>query len=429
MSLPLVSPRAPAVALALAALAALSHAVDPPAAGAAWPGVNGRISVTQRVPAEGGVRANRDVFAYARDAARTRITFSTDNEEQSSWSPDGLWVAFKRRDAVYVAPADGSLPARPLTKPSDGLTNNTQPAWSPDAERIVFRTNRGDPSRNVADIWVMDSPFGAAAGEPSAHPLVVRPGDERYPTFSPDGDRLLFRGDDDGIAPSGDEEIYVARADGSDIVALTEDDALDSAPAWSPDGTRIAWESSRDGPDREIYVMDADGTDVRQLTDNALHDEGPAWSPDGRLIAFTRSTTGDEPGDVWVMNADGSDVRPLTSTPVIEESPDWQPLPITVGATDEPRTACGDLSFMPGGVASVVAVKSTCDVALAIAGDWQAGARLAAPPERVRSYDCAFQRHSFDQLLVQCDHRGAKKAIAFVYREPPAAPALAVAAG
>jgi TolB protein len=429
VSLPLVPQRAPARALPLAALAALSLAAIPPTAGAAWPGVNGRISLTQRVPAEGGVRANRDVFAYARDAVRTRITFSSDNEEQSSWSPDGRWIAFKRRDAVYVAPADRSLPAQPLTKPSDGLTNNTQPAWSPDAERIVFRTNRADPSRNVADVWVMDSPFGPIPGEPSARPLVVRPGDERYPTFSPDGTRLLFRGDDDGIAPSGDEEIYVARADGSDVVALTDDDALDSAPAWSPDGTRIAWESTRDGADREIYVMDADGTGVRQLTDNALHDEGPAWSPDGRLITFTRSDTEDAPGDVWVMNADGTDARPLTSTPVIEESPDWQPLPITAGATDEPRVACGDLSLVPGGVASVVAVKSTCDVALAIAGDWQAGARLDAPPERLRSYDCALEPHSFDQVLVQCDHRGTKKAIAFVYREAPAAPALEAATG
>jgi hypothetical protein len=77
----------------------------------------------------------------------------------------------------------------------------------------------------------------------------------------------------------------------------------------------------------------------------------------------------------------------------------------------------------------VVAVKSTCEVALGIAGDWLAGARVAAPAERIRSYQCAFEPHSFDQVLVQCDHRGAKKAIAFVYREPPAAPALSVAAG
>ena len=399
-------------------LAVLALAAAAPAAEAAWPGVNGRISLTQRVPVTGTVRANRDIFAYTRDAARTRVTTTSDNEEQSSWSPDGRWVAYKRRDAVYVAPWDGSVLPRPLTKPNDGLTNNTQPAWSPDGRRILFRTNRADPSVNVGDVWVMDSPFGAVPGEPSARPLVVRPGDERYPTFSPDGTKLLFRGDDDGIAPSGDEEIYVANADGTGITALTDDAYLDSAPAWSPDGTRIAWESLRDGGgDREIFVMDADGSDVRQLTDNDLHDEGPAWSPDGRLITFTRSVTEADPGDVWVMDADGGDPVQLTDTPVIEESPDWQPLPFTVGSAAEDRLACGDLSLVPGGVASVVSVKEGCDVALDVAEAWQAGARLGAPPERVRGFECASERHSFDQALVQCDHRGPKKGIAFVYRD------------
>jgi len=83
----------PSAVRAVLPLAAVLAAAQAPAAEAAWPGVNGRISLTQRVPAEGGVRANRDIFGYARDAARTRITTSTDNEEQSSWSPDGRWIA------------------------------------------------------------------------------------------------------------------------------------------------------------------------------------------------------------------------------------------------------------------------------------------------------------------------------------------------
>jgi dipeptidyl aminopeptidase/acylaminoacyl peptidase len=411
MSVYVVPSRARLRALPLAAipLAALSLAVHASDAEAGWAGVNGRISLTQRVPAEGGVRANRDVFAYARDVARTRVTTSPDNEEQSSWSPDGRWVAYKRREAVFVAPWDGSVEPQALTKPNDGQTNNTQPAWSSDGRSIVFRSNRSDPSRNVADVWVMDSPFGAQPGEPSARPLVVRAGDERYPTFSPDGTRLLFRGDADGADGSGDEEIYVASAGGSGVVALTDDDAIDSAPAFSPDGTQIAWESTRNGLDREIYVMDAGGGNVRQLTDNQVHDEGPAWSPDGRLISFTRAET---------------PTAPLTSTPIIEESPDWQPLPITVGAADEARRACGDLSLLPGGVASVVAVKTECELALRLAGEWQDGARLGAAPERIRSYECAHERHSFDQVLVQCDHRGPKKGVAFVYREPPATPTV-----
>src|SRR3954463_15979004 len=106
---------APAVVAAFSASAA---AALPPAAQASWPGLNGRVSLTQRVPA-GAVRANRDIFAYplGTDAAdaRRRLTLSTNHEEQSSWSPDGQWIAFKE-----LAP------------------------------------------RNVADIWAMDAPSEAS---------------------------------------------------------------------------------------------------------------------------------------------------------------------------------------------------------------------------------------------------------------------------
>lgn len=197
---------------------------------------------------------------------------------------------------------------------------------------------------------------------------------------------------------------------------LTDDDVADSAPTWFPDGRRIAFESERDGPDREIYVMNADGANVVRLTDNDVHDEGPAISPDGRLIAFTRADTPTAPGDVWTMGSDGADAAPLTQTPIIEESPDWQPLPVQVGARGLARGACGDLSILPGGIASVVAVKSTCEKATSIAGQWHEGALAGSAPARVESFDCAAALHSFDQTLVQCDHRGIKKGVGFVYR-------------
>ena len=63
--------------------------------------------------------------------------------------------------------------------------------------------------------------------------------------------------------------------------------SYDSAPAWSPDGRQIAFESNLDG-DMEIYVMNADGTNVRQITHNTLWDEGPAWSPDGTKFVFSQ---------------------------------------------------------------------------------------------------------------------------------------------
>jgi Tol biopolymer transport system component len=398
-------------------IAIVIAAALPTSAHAAWPGVNGRISLTQRVPAgpNNQPRANRDIWAYARDGERVRVTTSTDNEEQSSWSPDGRWVAYKRREAVYVATWDGAG-QRPLTTPNDGDVNNTQPAWSPDMRTIVFRTNRALAPLNVADIWVMDAPTATSPGGTNQRPLIERPGDERYPVFSPDGTRIAFRGDDDGLAPSGDEEIFVAAADGTGIVQLTDDATLDSAPAWSPDGTRIAFESARDGERRELYVMDADGTDEVRLTHNDVHDEGPAWSPDGRMIAFTRAAEPDAPGDTYVMNADGSGEQPLTQTPVIEESPDWQPLPVIFAGEPLDRDACGDRSLLAGGVASIVTVRTPCAQALRVADRWLAGTSAGRPPRTIGGFRCGAALHSFDQELVQCDHRGRRKGAAFVHR-------------
>ena len=97
--------------------------------------------------------------------------------------------------------------------------------------------------------------------------------------------------------------------------------SYDSGPAWSPDGSKIAFESNLDG-DMELFVMNADGSGVQQLTHNTIDDEGAAWSPDGKRFAFT-SGADDLHGDIWTMNADGTDQHQLTTYPGRDESPDW----------------------------------------------------------------------------------------------------------
>ena len=103
-------------------------------------------------------------------------------------------------------------------------------------------------------------------------------------------------------------EIYVMDGDGRDHVRLTDDLAIDSNPAWSPDGKRIVFVSRRHGGVDQIYVMDSDGGNLKQLTKDFNCSE-PAWSPDGTKIAFTRSEAGRQ---VWVMDADGGNQTRLT---------------------------------------------------------------------------------------------------------------------
>ncbi len=85
----------------------------------------------------------------------------------------------------------------------------------------------------------------------------------------------------------GNNEIYVMDADGGNRERLTDNPANDFDPDWSPDGTKIAFVSDRNGDHTQIYVMDADGKNPIRLTDGPRRKEDPDWSPDGQKIAFT----------------------------------------------------------------------------------------------------------------------------------------------
>ncbi|MGH3979090.1 MAG: TIR domain-containing protein [Pseudonocardiaceae bacterium] len=141
--------------------------------------------------------------------------------------------------------------------------------------------------------------------------------DVRKADWSPDGTRLAFPSDRDG-----DFDIWIMHADGSGLRQLTDDQDVESAPEWSPDGRRIAFGSERGGADSEIWVSNVDGTGLRQLTDNGSDDDTPDWSRSGR-IAFENNSDGDY--EIYTMDEDGGDVVQITRNTTQDFFPDWSP--------------------------------------------------------------------------------------------------------
>ena len=327
---------------ALSLLVGLSMGVAP--ANATFPGTNGKIACdgargsAPPSPAPANF-SQSEVYAMNPDGSGVRLLTTNEGvrDLDPSYSPNGAKIAFDSRPVgantasdVHTMNADGSAVRRVTFAPA----NDERTAWSPDGNNITFMGGR-DGNFNIFRIPTDGSDTVGVR-------LTTDPAGDFSPAWSPDGTRIAF-----DTGRDGNSEIYTMNAvqgDGNpgQVRKLTDTPppVRNWSPSWSSDGTKIVFQSTRDGlgataDNFEIYTMNADGSGVTRLTNNAANDPAtpinestdgdPAFSPDGMKIVFESNRSGDT--EVHTINVDGSGATRLTSSPGFDGRCDWQPIP------------------------------------------------------------------------------------------------------
>lgn len=265
---------------------------------------------------------NYDIWLLENAGAAPRPLTATADllEGAPTWSPDhqqlavqGFWQSSAGLFLLDVGPgsvAPQALAAGAATGQSDG-----EPTWSPDGSRLAFvsdRTGRRSLfviNRDGRGLASLDT--GNTAGE-----------DEGGPDWSPDGRQIVFH-----RFASGEPfaNIFVVDSQGGAARPLTTLRARNIEPAWSPDGTRIAFMSDRDDGEFELYVMRADGREQIRLTRNGFPDELPAWSPNGAWLVYTAQPDSLGDYDLYALEVDGDRApRAVIERPGDDRWPAWR---------------------------------------------------------------------------------------------------------
>ncbi|OLB60470.1 MAG: hypothetical protein AUI13_00160 [Gemmatimonadetes bacterium 13_2_20CM_2_69_23] len=209
---------------------------------------------------------------------------------------------------IAVAYADGSNTVT--------LARGTGPSWSPDGTKIAFAAIDYYCDYYYYDCYYYPVGLALMSADGSGLVFLTNEASDAQPTWSPDGTRIAFIS-----SRNGRSGVYVLNAGVPTL--LTNTPRAVSKPAWSPDGTRLAFTCEVDSGNSDICVINANGTGFTRLTSDPGQDAGPAWKPDGSRIAFA-TTRYAGAYELASMTPDGGDVTRLSPATAASD-PAWKP--------------------------------------------------------------------------------------------------------
>jgi Tol biopolymer transport system component len=261
---------------------------------------------------------NHDIYIIGADGSgEQRLTHGPELDVTPIWSPDGQWIAWTRQENwqsnLHVMRSDGTEPH--LLTAIGGL----YAAWSPDGRTIAFTTPHGFNDRYPEVYLVgLDDPTPRRLTSPEVVATTSHYMGSSQPAWSPDGSRIAFLVEVLGAGSA----VYTVETNGTTATLVSDSPGTEGSLAWSPDGAWVAFHTFQDG-EAHIVMARSDGTDERLLTTDETIDVGPAWSPDGRQLVFTRQL--DTGRQVYLVDADGGPARNISANAFDESSPRWSP--------------------------------------------------------------------------------------------------------